>query len=746
MAKHVKTVSNEVIKTYSFKVKSTNGIESTKLLDAISEQQKYYNLCSDFIKSILNIKIGDLINFLPEEKRTSKVAYIEAITSGEWKDKPLYMMFKKGYSGQNRDNVLYEVIKNVNPEQYNGNILGFSETHYRRFGYVSSVISNYATKISKMSTGAKRHAVNSDSNNETICEQIIYEMEHHGWTSAKDWEEWVDYLNSSPNYNEDYKDRVNMLRNYYLSNTEEINNKMETMAINSLINFGGCRMKGAKKSMRVMGSSNTPFVINRLSGNSLNIKFSNILDIDVYGRRDVIKDGNLLFDITNGHGDSFILKVVNDEIYIDINCKVPFEKEIFSTKKVVGIDVNIKHALLATNIDGSVNLDGYVNIYKEAIEDEEFRKVCSSKILKDFESHSTFVSFCPLEFDLLFSRVCKQRGVFNEYSEAENAFSNVLYCLKKRFIESGDNVNRIYVENILKLRAQIKAYAVVKNAYYDKQSVYDADKTEEFIQENPFSNTVCGKELLGKVNRIAKKIIGCRNNIIQYAYSTFEKNGYDMISLEKLTSSQFEKVRSLPSISSLLKYHKVMGCTDAEVSEKEIYSVVKKGYYDFTYDGDKISGAELSEHGQLAKIKDDFFNLMIKSIHFAEIKDYFVTLSNNGGVGVSLVPSSFTSQMDSLEHKIYCEKDNKTGKLKLLNKKKIRRTQESHINGLNADYNAARNIAYLMSNDKLRGMFMKPADITKSLYNKPCYETFVKNQASVVSKLKKEGMVSIIEA
>ena len=742
MASHKKTESNQIIKTFSFKIKNANGLSLDVLNDAITEYQNYYNICSDWIKDHLTMKIGELYKYIPDEKKNS--GYALTLISDEWKDKPMYMMFKKGYPANNRDNAIYETLNTCNTEHYTGNILNFSDTYYRRFGYVASTISNYVTKISKMSTGSRSKNISNDSDVDTIMEQVIYEMEHNGWTSVKDWENQMEYLESKTDSNPNFVYRMTTLYEFYKSHIDEVNSKMETMSIDSLIKFGGCRRKDSKKSMYIMGGSNTPFDITQIGGNSLNIKFSKNLNVDVFGRYDVIKDNTLLVDIINGHGASFVLKIINGEIYIDINVSVPFDKKIATTNKVVGIDVNIKHMLLATNILDDGNVKGYVNIYKEVINDSDFKKVCNSTVMKYFTDFSKFVTFCPLEFDFLFSRVCNQKGIYNDNSAMEKSFSDVLNKLKWNFIETGDNTKRIYIENVMKLRSQMKAYAIVKNAYYKQQSEYDFGKSEEFIQEHPFSNTDKGIEILNKLDNISKKILGCRNNIIQYSYNLFEINGYDMISLEKLTSSQFKK-KPFPTVNSLLKYHKILGCTQEEMEKKDIYSVIKKGYYDIIFDNDVVTDAKLSAKGELSKFKDDFFNLMIKSIHFADIKDYFITLSNNGVTGVSLVPSYFTSQMDSIDHKIYFVQDNKSGKLKLANKHKVRSSQEKHINGLNADYNAARNIAYIMENTECRNMFMKQSRTDKSLYNKPSYETFIKTQGSAVAKLKKEGFVKILD-
>lgn len=742
MAKHKKTESTQIVKTFSFKVKNANELSLNTLNKAITEYQIYYNYCSDWIKDRLTMKIGDLYELIPMNKRAS--GYAMLLISEEWKDKPLYMMFKKSFPGNHRDNAIYEAITTCRPEHYTGNILNFSDTYYRRFGYIASVISNYVTKISKMSTGIKRKNLSNDSDADTLIGQVIYEMEHNGWTSVKDWENQIEYLESKTDTNPNYVSRITTLYEFYKSHVDEITLKMEAMSIDSLIKFGGCRRKESKKSMCIMGASNTPFDITQIEGNFFNIKFSKNLNLDVFGRRDVIKDGVLLVDIINEHGNSFVLKIINNDIYIDINTSVSFDKEITTFNNVVGVDVNIKHMLLATSILANEDIKGYVNIYKEAINDSGFKKECNSTVMKYFTDLSKFVTFCPLEFEFLFSRVCKQKGIYNENSATEEAFSNVLNKLKWEFIEKGDNTKRIYVENVMKLRSQMKAYAIVKNAYYKQQSEYDLGKSEEFIQEHPFSNTDKGVEILHKLDNISIKILGCRNNIIQYAYNLFEINGYDMIALEKLTNSQFEKVKTFPTVNSLLKYHKILGCTQEKMEQKDIYSVIKKGYYDIIFNDDVVSDAKLSTKGELSKFKDDFFNLMIKSIHFADIKDYFITLSNNGTVGVSLVPSFFTSQMDSIDHKIYFVQDNKSGKMILANKHKVRNSQEKHINELNADYNAAKNIAYIMEDATCRNMFMKQSRTDKSLYNKPSYETFVKTQGSVVAKFKKAGMVKLL--
>ena len=71
--------------------------------------------------------------------------------------------------------------------------------------------------------------------------------------------------------------------------------------------------------------------------------------------------------------------------------------------------------------------------------------------------------------------------------------------------------------------------------------------------EKPFANTETAKEILYKLNKIESRLIGCRDNITNYAFNVFKDNGFDTISLEYLDSSQFDKTRMLTP-TSMLKY------------------------------------------------------------------------------------------------------------------------------------------------------------------------------------------------
>ena len=227
--------------------------------------------------------------------------------------------------------------------------------------------------------------------------------------------------------------------------------------------------------------------------------------------------------------------------------------------------------------------------------------------------------------------------------------------------------------------------------------------------ENPFRNTLVANELLEKKNNVKQDINGCLSNIINYVYKVFEQNGYNIIALENLENSNFEKRQVLPTIKSLLKYHKLenQNINDIKASDK-IKEYIENGYYEFiTNENNEIVDAKYTAKGDIKVKNANFFNLMMKSLNFASIKDEFVLLSNNGKTQIALVPSEYTSQMDSIDHCIYMTENDK-GKIVKVDKRKVRTKQERHINGLNADFNAANNIKHIVTNEKWRKVFCTP--------------------------------------
>jgi hypothetical protein len=146
-------------------------------------------------------------------------------------------------------------------------------------------------------------------------------------------------------------------------------------------------------------------------------------------------------------------------------------------------------------------------------------------------------------------------------------------------------------------------------------------------------------------------------------------------------------------------------------------------------DEGKVIDAHLTTFGQETKDNNDFCNMEIKSLRFADAKNYFVTLQNNGKMSVGFVQSEYTSQIDSIEHKLYSNK-----KEKLVKKEMVRPTQERHINGKMADVNAANNIRYFTLKHSEFADFIK---IERGDYGQPSFLP-TKKVSEFVKKIRKD--------
>ena len=476
-------------------------------------------------------------------------------------------------------------------------------------------------------------------------------------------------------------------------------------------------------------------------------------DIELYGNRQILKGNKnqyqTIVDIVNNPGGNINFKMVNGKLFITLTCETPIHKTNSNYKKIVGIDINLKHSLIVTSEKDTGNIKGYINIYKELLQDNRFVNLLTNDELRIYQEMSNIITFCPFEYEFLLSR-----QIDNGYNEYEKVFTDVLYKLQKKLntLKGNDKLQYQYVCCVNKLRQQYNAYFKLKNVYSQKQQNYDImmgfydENTEskqtmdERREKYPFRNTSEAINIINNLKKIQNTIDGCRKNIVIYAYKVFEQNNFDTIALENLENSNFEKIQVLPSIKSLLNYHSILNKTiDEAKTHKQIGNLISKDYYNFILDdNNKIIDASFSNKGLYRLKKSAFFNQAIKTIHFASIKNEFILLSNNGNMATVLVPHEYTSQMDSEKHVIYVTKNN-NGKLVKVNKNRVRKTQESYINGLNADFNAANNIKYIIENENWRNIFCsQPKNYTKlGGYNLPQLEPTKKGQHNILSQLKK---------
>ena len=740
-------IENAITKSFVFNTR--NSIDGVNMEDTIKEYTDYYNKISEFInENLTDLTIGDIANAVNDNKGQT---YITMALSDEWKDKPMYYLFGK-YHSDNANNLLYLYITKNNIDEYKGNLLNLSETYYRRFGYFNMVVSNYRTKIRELKVKIKKQKIDETSDIETLEKQTIYESVKHKLDTKKAWVNFEEYLNSTEDVNLEYKKRFELLKNYFIEHEEEIVAKKTSLSIENLKNSNGCKMKG-NGAMTIKIQNYTIENKENSLGFILNLPLNGkVYKIDLWGNKQIKygtkDDYKVLVDLINNKGQNINFKFKKKKLFVTFSCEVNFEKKESNFSKVVGIDVNIKHDLMVTS-EKDENIKEYINLRKYVLNKKEFSSLLSKDELEKWKKMSENVTFCPLEYDFLFSRYTSDSN-----SEKEKVFSNILHELQLKLKEEGKIKEYIYVCSVNKLRAKYVSYFKLKQVYSQKQKEYDIqmgfcdDSTEsketmdKRRMEFPFRNTDIAEELYVKMNNISQDIEGCRKNIVYYAYHVFTQNNFDTMAFENLDNSNFEKTQVLPTINSLLKYHKTSGKTIEEAKQNEkICNLIENEYYDFILnDNNEIIDAIYSQKGLYRLNKSLFINQAIKTLHFASIKNDAILLSNNGKIAIALVPSEYTSQMDSQKHVIYCVKNDKD-KLVKASKNRVRKNQETYINGLNADFNAANNIKYIIENPEWRSIFcITPKNYKKQFgYNLPQLEPTKKGVDKILLELKKLG-------
>lgn len=760
---------NCINKTFSFKVKAEKEEINSKWIPAIKEYTAYYNRISDWIcDRLTNTTVGELIGIIgyKTDKKGNALAYIKDGSSEKYRNLPLYCMFKKNFPATTADNIMYQVIEKLGVDKYNGNSLGLSGTYYRRIGYIANVIGNYRTKVRGMKASVKYRNFNPNDVTEDVLEnQTIFEINKNGFECKGDFEKHIEYLK-----NRELTDRLNKLilrmeclYNYYVGHEDAVKAKMENYAIESFKTFGGCH-RNSNRSMSIQFTNNSPLEIKKVGKTSFDLYMpinGEVACLQLMGNKQAVCVGENgercdLVDIVNSHSKTITIKIINGEMYVDIPCVVNFEKKDEDTIKSVGIDVNIKHEILATSVIDNGQLNGYFNIYKELINNKEFVDTFNGdiKAFEAFKDNAAYVTFGLLEPDLLFTRFYERSGFEKDdrhikLRERERILTDIL----KRIGQEHSDVDvRNYVRFVNMLRSKYESYFVLKNKYCEEMQEFDS--TQNYVDastasketmdkrrfDNPFRNTEVANELLGKISNVLEDIKGCMANIITYAFKVLQKNGYNTIGLEYLDSSQFENMRTLTP-TSILKYHKMEGKSADAVESWIKENKIPSNRYDFIYEDNHLTDVLLNSNGIAYQKKNLFMNLVIKAISFADIKNKFVQLSNNTNVSILFAPAAFTSQMDSNRHVIYTVKNNK-GKLALVDKKRVRPNQEKHINGLHSGYNAACNVKFICDNEFFRNT-MTISNKGKNLYSQPTYdikEAYKKNAGcKVINDFIKNG-------
>lgn len=760
----------------SFKLKIDEEKLSFDLRSAIEEYQKYYNDLSDWICANLAEPVKDVLLPYIENNGKQSTRYGQSVIS---KQDMLLYQFMNVADDQDLNNALFEAISALNVEKYKGknnNIIGISESDYRRNGYVKCVIANYKSSLDKIKPKVKRSKVDENSDDEKLLLNTIYEITtHEDFDTLEGWCKYIEYLRIK-DVNETLMARMTLLKEFFETHASEVLSKYEELSIERLKNFNGCHRNDNKFSMTINSGTKAPYTIKPIDwkcGYEMTLRCgrkNGKTTINVYGNKQLSsydKSGSRVekSDVINNMAHCITFTYENGSLYAIVSVNTDFTKNNFcideiENAKVVGVDVNSKHMLLATNIVDNGAIEGYVNIYGELLKDKGFVEAVKKNpylSLKTFEELAKFVTFCPIEAETLYLRAYGDDDV-------EKSIQVVLDKLQRKY-QGVDTQKRNYIAFTKMLRSKLKSYFKLYKAYQKEQQAYDlamgyvdestksATTMDRRRFESVFKDTPQAIELNKKMSNIEQDIIGCRDNIIEYAYRIFSMNGYKVLGLENLTSSNFEKFKLIPSTISLLEYHQWKGKTLSEISmvekEMKLYAKFGENYELIMDDNQRIKDIQLTKNGTIAYDKPLFYNLILKKVNFAGIKDKFIQLSNNGKIGVVLVPAFYSSQMDSINHKMYVTNDEKKGTTKIIKKHMVRSKQEKHINGLNADFNAARNIAHMISDKDWRELFCTfkiytPKEKNRNGYGKPIMTSSTKNVYTMVNRIKKMNAITVL--
>ena len=763
MATHKKTDNQTIVKAYVMKAKMSKHDIERVWKPTIDEYIEYYNKLSDWIcKNLTSVTIGDLLKYVGEKQINKGVGYYTYFIDEQKTDLPLYTLFTD-CPKTHADNLLFEAVRKINPENYIGNLLSLFETGYRRNGYFDNVISNYRTKMTTLKINPKYKRFSSENmpTDEVLLEQTIYEVTKNDFKNDDDWKKSIDYMKQKSEPNTALIFRMETLFDYWKDHKQDVEQYINQKRVECLKDFGGCKRRADGLSMVIfLNKKLTKIEADGLTSYKLTTNlFGGKYTINIFGHRALVsvcngeRVENENIDICNKHGERFTFKIENGNLFVALTADYNYEKQPNLPKHIVGVDTNIKHSMLNSSIEDKGKVKGYVNLYKEFLSDENFKKTITSvKERKQYEELSKYATFGITELDSLFARATDTEK--NILCKRELAMQDVFEKLEKRYKD--DHKIKFYLGSTQKLRAQYISYFKIKEAYNRKQQEYDlahgkTDNPDE-VYKSDFINEPSAKEMLVKLNRIERKIIGCRNNIVTYAFSVIKDNGYDTIGVEYLTSSQFEKKRRLPSIKSLLNYHKLLGKPKDEWNLKE-WNDVYVCYRPELDDAGNIMNFTITNEGIKRNKESTFYNSFIKAIHFADVKDKFAQLTNNNTMNTVFIPSSFTSQIDSKTQKLYlleytekCDNGKTKKVVKFINKRVLRKIQEQHLNGMNADNNAARNIRDITKN--LLDVFTKK-QADKNCYNSAEFMIQTKfkkrlSQATVFGELNRNGYVKVL--
>lgn len=794
----MKNEEKKTILSYKLKVIATQD-EIKEYLSIADRYNECYNEFSKFIVDNINtMTIGEIGEQLKELGIKTDNAYMQTCLHEANKDLKMYRLFSNqklpvnvtsnsvnedSKLGANHlNNIFYPFFKKFFNIKNGETFSFFTGTAFYRNGCFAAIMGNLKSYFSNNKLSVKKCTITNDSDFDNKMLQVLYEIQKNSMLEkSKGWDDEISYLKEKSNESaySSILNRMLILRDFFNENKDLIPQKLDELYINQL----SSRFSGSdrKSTTLTFNSIKNKSIEKGEYGNNLklNINEGVPFSLDLKGHRKLIKNGEFLFDTndvsdslnfqfvkkSNGIYEMYIIIAINNQKLIDDNVSLENDEDV-NNAIVVGCDVNIKHIIMTTSMKDNNNLKGYVNLWDKILSDKEMAtllksiyKTDSFESLKELSKH---VTFGLLESDLLHSRFFDDNRLSDMQRKiklAEKRMTTILESLKN---SCSDSKEKFYICSNIKLRNRLCSYYKIVSVYNRERSIYDNEtyhsvfncddvsyvinnksvtKGDEYLQSHPFFKTDKAKELLEKRRNILDKIKGTRDSIVEYAYNILYDNGVQLLSLEKLETSQFEKYCIGATTTSLLKKHKMLGMTIEQANSVAAYSS-HKNYYQLIFDdSQKISDIIYTDLGNYEYDKALFYNSLIKSIGFASIKDNMAQLASTRKMKVAYAPAMYSSQMDSNKHIVYTKLD-KTGNEVISSKKDVRITQECHINGMNADINSAKNLEYMVKNEKFRNLFTKRCEYE---YGKPLFLSNIKSNSKFLKTIRKENLTQLLE-
>jgi len=795
---HRKKKDDEATLSYKFKVKVIEGdLTADDITKCIAENAEQGNHFSEFIhKNLTSKTIGEFASQLPAEKRqfgyyqyaiggtmpAKKNASDEDKPKGElidWSKKPFYVLFSKGYSATHAVNLIFNVY--LNSEEGKAfsakNSMNLSKSQFAYSGFVQIVCANYASMLANARPDKiKFEEITEATDDGTKKMQVVREMAERYLMKPKNFASRIEYLEANNTKGKFDKtiQRLRLLQPFFEKNEESITELYYDLSVKALEHSGQCTYKGGRTisileigDIRISRKENAKGYLLTIPINRKSVVF------DLYGRKDTIGgDGRDLIDIMNTHGSSLQFTADENDIYLTITATKNFikEKPTFNEDTVLGGDVNIKHSYTVFSASPK-DIPDFVNFYEYFAKDGEIMKLAPKPMWDYIVAAATkFLTILPIETPAISATVYGKRteegisrATFRETQKLialEKAIERVMKQVFDKYNDGKHPLEAIYIGNAIKYRRLIKGYLAQKKKYYSAHSEYDkamgytdddTDRKENmderrFDDSKKFRYTPEAQALLDTMHTIEKKIVGCVSNAISYAYHKFDENGFNVIALENLTSATFAKKYKSDkpeSIKKLLNFDKLLGKTLDEAKASKSISKHPNWYELVADENGCVSDIRITDEGQSATYRSLVTETIMKVSHFAETKDRFIGLANSGRLQVGLVPSQYTSYIDSTTHTLYAVIED--GKTVLAPKEVVRASQERHINGLNADYNSALNLKYMITDENFRKTFTSETSADKFGWGKPMFSPTTRSQDEVFSAIKKIGAITVLE-